>query len=370
MKNNAPSLKKRLCLLATVLLLLAALLLCSGCEKAQTIDVALVLAEKHTLNDGAFIQASWQGIEQYCQAHDLVSAYFEPEQRYEGDYHELVNAAVEQGADVIVLPGHLLGKTALAMQQAHPAVSFILIDSVPNNGKDGSDYVEQVGENTYSLLYAEEQAGFLAGYAAVMDGFRKLGFLGGMEVPAVTRFGYGYLQGAEYAAQQLGLEEGDVQVRYTYCGSFIASPTIQTTAVTWYFEGTEIIFSCGGGIVFSVIQAAESQEDKWVIGVDTDQSAESTTVITSAIKMLQSSIYNALADYYAGSFPGGQSQHLGIAVEGVGLAMDSAHFRSFSQADYQAICQTLLQEGLAETLIKDGVPSSEIPLHCVQLLAE
>jgi basic membrane protein A and related proteins len=174
-------------------------------------------------------------------------------------------------------------------------VKFVLLDGFPQDGT----YTEfRIEDNVYSVFYAEEQVGFLAGYAAVKEGFTNLGFMGGMAVPAVVRFGYGFVQGANYAAAELGV---NVTLKYKYLGGFGPTPEYQTEAATWFQGGTEVIFAAAGGAGNSVMAAAEANNGK-VIGVDIDQSAESTTVITSAMKGLGISVYDALADFYAGSF--------------------------------------------------------------------
>jgi len=150
----------------------------------------------------------------------------------------------------------------------------------------------------HNILYREEQAGYLAGYAAVMDGYTKLGFLGGMAVPAVVRYGYGYVQGADAAAQKLGLAPGSVEIKYWYSGVFAPNDDIKTKMSGWYTEGTEVVFACGGGIYLSATAAADAAGGK-VIGVDVDQSAESPTIITSAMKDLTESVKLALGSLYA-----------------------------------------------------------------------
>lgn len=206
------------------------------------------------------------------------------------------------------------------------------------------------------LLFTQKmQAGFLAGYAAVKDGFRKLGFLGGMAVPAVVRFGYGFVQGAEHAAAELGLSAGDVEISYAYTGNFDATPDNQNKAASWYQAGTEVIFACGGAVGQSVFAAAEANNGK-AIGVDVDQSADSETVITSAVKQLAITVQDALDDYYAGNFQGGVDATLGVESNGVGLIMDNARFENFTEADYEAIYSAMQEnkDGLADGLLKDA----------------
>ncbi|MBE6039276.1 MAG: BMP family ABC transporter substrate-binding protein, partial [Anaerofustis stercorihominis] len=198
-----------------------------------------------------------------------------------------------------------------------------------------------VAENTYSIFYKEEQAGFLAGYAAVKEGYTKLGFMGGMAVPAVVRFGYGFVQGAEYAAKELGVT---VEMKYHYTGDFAATPEVQTKAAAWYTAGTECIFGCGGAVGNSVMAAAEQQAGKVVIGVDVDQSGESETVITSSMKELAGSVHYAVSAFYDGTFPGGKSESLGVEANAVGLPMAASKFAKFTQADYDAIYAKLVED--------------------------
>ncbi|MBK5247401.1 MAG: BMP family ABC transporter substrate-binding protein, partial [Peptostreptococcaceae bacterium] len=185
---------------------------------------------------------------------------------------------------------------------------------------------------------AEDQSGYLAGYAAVKDGFTKLGFMGGMAVPAVVRYGYGFVQGAEAAAKEMGI--ANVDVKYHYTGGFDATPEVQTLASSWYADGTEVIFACGGAVGFSVMAAADAAGAK-VIGVDVDQSGENPTVITSAMKGLSDAVQQTLADYYAGSFPGGESLVLGAESKGVALPMETSKFTTFTQADYEKVFASL-----------------------------
>lgn len=362
--------RRYLALLLGALLLLGAVG-CSGTNGGEKVQIAMILSETGNFEANVFFQGAWEGLSRYGEEKGLTCGYYEPESRYEGDYFATIEKAVKGGAEVIVFPGYLLEAAVYKTQDEYPDVKMILLDGEPNNAQEGEAFHARVGENTYAVLYAEEQAGFLAGYAAVKDGFRKLGFFGGMRVPAVQRFGHGYIQGAEYAAKQLELPPDSIEIRYTYCGSFAASPEFQSKASTWYLQGTEVIFACGGAVGYSVMQAASSA-GAWVIGVDNDQSAESETVITSAMKMIPGSVYDAVKSCYEGDFPGGRSIHLGIDVGGVGLAMDTARFRSFSQADYNAIYQALAtdREGITSAITREEVDAADIPASCVRVQME
>jgi basic membrane protein A len=223
----------------------------------------------------------------------------------------------------------------------------VLVDGNPHS----ADYVEyRTEKNVVGIIYAEEQSGFLAGYAIVKEGYTKLGFMGGMAVPAVIRYGYGFVQGAEYAAKELGIPE--VTVNYHYTGGFNATPEAQALAAAWYNDGVEVIFACGGAVGFSVMDAsAKAGDGKWVIGVDVDQSNDSDKVITSAMKGLRESVYQAVSALYEGNFPGGESWLLAADRDGVALPMATSKFTTFTQADYDAIFAKLAANEIA--LIKD-----------------
>ena len=299
-----------------------------GYELALVIDVG-------TIDDKSFNQGSWEGVQKYGDENGIAYKYYKSAEATTDSFQETIELAIEGGAKVIVCPGYLFEEPIYNMQTAHPDVKFILIDGEPHD----ADYNYETADNTMAVLYQEDQAGFLAGYAAVKDGYTKLGFMGGMALPAVIRYGYGYLAGADYAAKELGV---DVDVTYTYTGSFDATPEAKSMATGWYQSGTEVIFACGGSVGNSVMAAAEESENGKVIGVDVDQSSESDTVITSAMKMLSNSVYDAIKAAYDGSFPGGKTTVFDAANDGVGIAMDTAKFNTFSQADYDEVFAKLV----------------------------
>lgn len=330
-----------------------------------TFELALI-TDLGTIDDKSFNQGSWEGLLQYATENNITHKYYQPTEQSDDAYLAGIDLAVKGGAKVIVTPGFLFEVPVYNAQERHPDVKFILVDGVPHSG----DYNNVVADNTVAILYAEEQAGFLAGYAAVKDGMTNLGFMGGMAVPAVVRFGYGFVQGADYAAKEMGLAEGSIKMNYHYTGAFAASPEAQAMAAAWYNDGVEVIFACGGALGNSVMAAAE-QAGKKVIGVDVDQSSESKTVITSATKGLSHSVYTAISDFYAGKFPGGEVKVFGAENDGVGLPMETSRFEKFSQADYDAIYAKLADGSV--TVIRDtdadgnAVKATDIPASSVKL---
>ncbi|CAM4191168.1 BMP family ABC transporter substrate-binding protein [Erysipelothrix inopinata] len=350
---------KKLLMVALSLVVVLGLTAC-GKEKEDTAaelgdgkaDIILI-TDEGTIDDRSFNQGSWEGVQEYAKENkDVKIGYLRPKSTNDDEYYNTIKKAIEQGgAKVIVTPGFLFNKAVYQAQAEFPDVHFIFVDSQPQLDPDDFSTVK-VGENTVSLVYEEHQAGFLAGYAAVKEGMTKLGFVGGIRVPAVEKFGVGYLYGADAAAKELGV---DVEVRYNYVNSFVPKPEVQQLAAGWYANGTEVIFSAAGGAGASVFAAAESANKK-AIGVDSDQSKESDVVITSAIKQLQTSVKDALTKHFKNEFPGGQTLSYGIDVDSVGLPMDTSRFEKFKQADYDKIYKELKED-------KDGIRTKMEKTH-------
>lgn len=300
-----------------------------GAEIAMITDIG-------TIDDKSFNQGTWEGIVAYAEKNDISHEYYKPTEQSTDAYLASIELAVKGGAKVVVTPGYLFEEPIYIAQDKYPDVSFILIDGNPHD----ADYKEyRTNDNAVGIVFAEEQSGYLAGYAAVKEGYTKLGFMGGMAVPAVTRYGYGFVQGADAAAKELNIDKIDVKFHYT--GGFDATPEVQTLASSWYTEGTEVIFACGGAVGNSVMSAAEAIDGKKVIGVDVDQSSESDTVITSAMKGLSSAVQQTLDEYYNDKFPGGQSLTLGADKDGVKLPMDTSKFEKFTKEDYDKVYKEL-----------------------------
>ena len=304
-----------------------------GQTPAETYEIAMI-TDIGTIDDKSFNQGTWEGVVAYAEKNGISHKYYKPTEQTTDAYLAAIQLAVEGGAKVIVTPGYLFEPPIFEAQDLYQDVHFILIDGYPNNGEQGDAYVEKTGDNTVGIKFAEEQSGYLAGYAAVKDGYTKLGFMGGMAVPAVVRYGYGFVQGAEAAAKELGLT--NVEMKYHYTGGFDATPEVQTLAASWYAAGTEVIFACGGAVGSSVMSAAKASGTK-VIGVDVDQSSESDTVITSAMKGLSAAVEDSLSAYYADKFPGGQNLVYAADKGGVQLPMDTSKFTKFTKADYDAV---------------------------------
>ena len=328
---------------------------------ADGFELALI-TDVGTIDDKSFNQGAWEGVEQYAKEFGKTYKYYKPTEQSDEAYLASIDLAVKAGAKVVVCPGFLFEVPIYQAQTTYPDVNFVILDGVPHPTAD--DYTPAIEKNTYSIKYAEHEAGFLAGYSIVKEGYTKLGFMGGMAVPAVIKFGYGFVQGANAAAKELGIK--DVEIKYTYLGNFGPSPDNQAKASSWYNDGTEVIFAAAGGAGNSVMKAAETASAK-MIGVDVDQSAESETVITSSMKNLSKSVYDALTSYYAGSFPGGTAAVLDVTTEGVQLPMETSRFAKFTAADYDTLYKSLVDKKYTILQDTDAADVTKIPVDSVKV---
>lgn len=310
----------------------------AGCKgKAKEI---IFITDKGSIHDKSFNQGAYDGVKEFASKHKLTYGYIRPTEASVAEYIASIEYAVSNGAKVIVAAGYLFEVPVNAMQKAYPDVKFILLDGSPKNAPNGS-----LDKNVHSVFYAEEESGFLAGYATIHEGYRNLGFLGGMAVPPVQRFGLGYIQGVKYAARELCLEEGAVAMQYRYTGDFVDNQDSRDKAKEMYDRGVEIIFACGGMVSSSVIYVAEETKN-FVIGVDVDQSYDSPTVVTSAMKNLKESVEMVLKSIYEDETWdeqfAGQESILTAKDNGVGLPFKTSRFNTFTEEQYEAILDKII----------------------------
>ena len=259
--------------------------------EAPAYKVAMI-TDYGDITDQSFNQTTYEGCKEFCEANGVDFKYYKPAGDSTAERVAMVDAAVADGYNVVVMPGYAFGETITQVADLYPDVKFIALDVSQG---DLGDY--QIPENVTCAVYQEELCGYMAGYAAVKLGYTKLGFLGGMAVPAVVRYGYGFVQGADAAATELG---ADVSVNYVYGNQFSGDADITAYMDTWYANGTEVVFACGGGIYISAAEAAAKVGGK-VIGVDVDQAptidayGEGMTV-TSAMKGLAPTVKAILGE--------------------------------------------------------------------------
>ena len=295
------------------------------------------------LKDKSFNQGTYDGVKLYAAANGLSYKYYQPangDKATDDDRYDAMKAACDNGAKVVVCAGFLQEAALKKAAAEYPDVAFVFIDGYPVS----VDADSPVLTNVAGISFMEEQCGYFAGYAVVKEGFEKLGFTGGGggTNPACVRYGYGFVQGANDAAKEMG-KTVDINYTWQFGNTFSPSPELMAMVSGWYNAGTEIVFCCGGNMFQSVAQAA-AENDGAVVGVDTDQSSESDTVVTSAMKGLSDATQWAVAKVYDGTFSeiGGQGTALGVAENSVGLPPATWSMQNFTVEEYEALFQKVL----------------------------
>ena len=290
------------------------------------------------LKDKSFNQGTFDGVKLYAANNGLSYKYYQPangDQATDDDRYDAMKAAAEGGAKVIVAAGFMQATALTKAAAEFTDVKFVFVD------RDSAVTLEDgtALKNVLGICFQEEQCGYLAGYAVVKEGYTKLGFTGGGggDNPACCRYGYGFVQGASAAAAEMGVK---VEMNYSwlYGASFSASTELQTMASGWYENGSEVIFACGGNM-FQSVAAAAAANDGAVVGVDVDQSSQSDTVITSAMKGLSASVQWACGKVYDGSSDeiGGTFVTLGAKDNAVGLPTATWSLTKWTVDDYNAM---------------------------------
>ena len=315
--------------------------------KEEDMQVAMV-TDSGDITAQSFNQTTYETCKAWAEDNDVEFNYFKPESDADEARSASIDQAIADGANVVVLPGYLFAKSVVDQSETYPDVKFVALDM----GEGELDGVKEGyrADNVYCATYQEELSGYMAGVAAVKLGYKHLGFLGGMSVPAVNRFGYGFVQGADAAAKELGIEN-EVQVEYVCGGQFYGDADITAYMDTWYSsKGVEAVFACGGGIYTSAVEAAKKTGGK-VIGVDSDQSGiiGKDITITSAMKGLATTVKNVLTDIKAGKWSehAGKIDNLGIVSENpeenyVQLPLETTQWGDgFTQDDYKVLVKDM-----------------------------
>ena len=353
-------------------------------DTTETTYKVAMITDYGDITDQSFNQTTYEACKAFADANGVEFSYFKPAGDNTADRVAMIESAVDQGYNVIVMPGYAFGGAIVEAAPQHKDVKFIALDvgkgdlleaGVAAKGEEYdynpdnwnlADYVDM--SNVYCAIYQEELCGYMAGYAAVKLGYKNLGFLGGMAVPAVVRYGYGFVQGVDAAAADMELT--DVKVNYVYGGQFFGDADIAAAMDTWYAGGTQVVFACGGGIYTSAVDAAKKVEGAKVIGVDVDQAgvianyaagegADEATVesfkaltVTSAMKGLYPATYDTLTDVIInGNWDKyvGQIATLGLVsaddptLNYVQIPMESTQWAdgAFTQDDYKALVKEM-----------------------------
>ncbi|MCH3999243.1 MAG: BMP family ABC transporter substrate-binding protein [Lachnospiraceae bacterium] len=315
---------------------------------ASDMKIAMI-TDYGDITDESFNQITYETSKAWAEENGCDFTYYKPEGDSTADRVAMIDKAVADGYNVLVMPGYAFAGAIVETADMYPDVKYVAIDVSQfdfdsESGEDG-----WTRDNVFSAIYQEELPGYMAGYAAVKLGYKKLGFLGGMAVPAVIRYGYGYVQGADEAAGELGLT--DVEVKYAYANQFYGDSDITAAMDTWYQNGTEVVFACGGGVYTSAGEAAQKVDGK-VIGVDVDQKATidglygDGMTVTSAMKGLGATVNTLLAAIRDGQWDQykGKIDNLGLvsgddmSLNYVGLPEESTQWSdSFTDDDYKAL---------------------------------
>ena len=353
-------------------------------DTTETTYKVAMITDYGDITDQSFNQTTYEACKAFADANKIEFSYFKPAGDNTADRVAMIESAVDEGYNVIVMPGYAFGGAIVEAAPQHKDVKFIALDvgkgdlleaGVAAKGEeydynpdnwDLATYVDM--SNVYCAIYQEELCGYMAGYAAVKLGYKNLGFLGGMAVPAVQRYGYGFVQGVDAAAAELGLT--DVKLNYIYGGQFFGDADITAVMDTWYNGGTEVVFACGGGIYTSAVDAAKKVNGAKVIGVDVDQAgviakyaagegADQATIdgfkaltVTSAMKGLYPATFDTLTDVIVkGNWDNykGKIQNLGLVsgddptLNYVQIPMESTQWKdgAFTQDDYKAMVKNM-----------------------------
>lgn len=353
-------------------------------SKKSDMKVAMV-TDSGDITDQSFNQTTYEASKAWAEENDVEFNYYKPESDNDEARNASVDQAIADGANVVVLPGYMFAAAVVSQSEMYPDVKFVALDvgagdicekgvgegySFNPDDYDVTEYYNE--ENVYCCTYQEELSGYMAGYAAVKLGYKHLGFLGGMSVPAVTRFGYGYLQGADAAAEELGISD-QVEVEYVCGGQFYGDADITAYMDTWYgSKGVEVVFACGGGIYTSAAEAAVKTGGK-VIGVDTDQSAiinktAADLTVTSAMKGLAATVKTVLTDIKADKWDNytGKIDTLGLVSENpeenyVQLPIETTQWSDgFTEDDYKALVKDMFEGKIKVSNDITALPKTKI----------
>ena len=344
--------------------------------EAANMKVAMV-TDYGDITDESFNQATYEGAKAWCEENKVDFTYYKPTGDSTAERVAAIDQAIAEGYNVLLMPGYAFAGAIVETVEANPDVKFVALDvseyDLQSAKGTDADFSWKYPANLYSAVYQEELAGYMAGVACVKLGYTKIGYLGGMAVPAVVRYGYGFVQGVNDAAKELG-NTADIELKYVYGNQFFGDADILAYMDTWYAAGTEIVFACGGGIYTSAADAAKKVGGK-VIGVDVDQAptidakwAEGMTV-TSAMKGLAATVKTLLGNIADGKFEGGKVETLGLVSENptenyVQLPASTQWAEGkFTEDDYKALVAALYKGEIKVSADTENAPDVEIAVQ-------
>jgi len=370
---------KKIIAFVIAIAMLSLCVMLSSCSLIETgtVEIAMV-TDGGSVSESSMNQAVWASVSEFAIANEKNYNAYHPVTQEHDDLVDAMMQAVVNGAKVVVCSGKILETALFEVQDLFPDVRFMLIDGEPrglestagvianNKPADADDTdaadgtaspdvpVEQVkiSENVYCVTFREDQAGYLAGYIAVRDGYTKFGFVSESDSESDMRYGAGFLQGIQDAAREMGMIDR-INVKFRYSGgNAMMNEHTRSIVEKWYITGTEMVFASGATCA-DVIAAAEAQNGR-VICTDNDHATASHLVVTTAMKFVDTPIKEALTSLYNNGMKwnevhAGKTVQLGVAENGVGLPtkMSSWRFGNYTVAQYDALAAKMVAGEIA-----------------------
>ncbi|MGN0544118.1 MAG: BMP family protein [Acutalibacteraceae bacterium] len=300
--------------------------LCACGAQKKTTDVAFV-TDIGDIYDNSFNGAIWEGVSVYASANGISAQYYRPAERSTDAYYKAIKEAISDGAETVVCHGDSFTAPVLKAAGRYDDVNFILTESKEDD----------LPSNVTVINFSSLEAGFLAGYAVVAEGFTGLAFQGGDQSDETVNYCFGFIQGAECAADDMMLDVMSIEMKINFKSDEETDDDVEARALRWYTSGLQVIFACGNGVLMPVTKVSEMAGNRWVIAPDVDWFSTSETVITCAEKAFAGSVCSALESIRSGVFAGGRAVTLGIADDGVLLNMNKSGFQTFKSPNYEAL---------------------------------
>ncbi|WP_288222428.1 BMP family protein [uncultured Clostridium sp.] len=349
--------KKKLIALTLSALMITGLVGCGNNSTSKKELKVGMVTDAGTIDDKSFNQGTWEGILKAKDELKIDNNYIKPTGTTEADYMKEIGNLYDTGYKFIVTPGFKFETAIFQAQDKYPDAKFVIIDGAPNNGKFDSSRVEKVGDNTVAIYFAEHEAGFLVGVAAALqlkEG--ELGFIGGMKIPAVQKFNWGFQQGVKYANDNLGTKMSIKAENVVYEGTFDNVAGGQQLAATMFDKGVKAIFTAAGGVGVGAIKEAKDRaangKEAWIVGVDVDQYKDGvydekenkSIILTSAVKKVDTASFDMIKDELDGNFKGGQTLIFDAKTGGIGIPAENPNLSKETQDKVEEVLG-LIKEG-------------------------
>lgn len=281
----------------------------------------------------------WQGVQTFANTYGYTADTQAAAGTGADEAETALRAAAEGGAKLVICRGEAMGEALYRIQENYPDVHYLLFDDEPHN-EDYSSY--KTANLVHCVLFQEEQAGYLAGYAVVTEGYTDLGFIGTREIPGIVRYCTGFLQGAEAAAEQQG---ENVTLQTWFTDTDANNDAITQRMIDWYNNGTSLIMVSGGDL-YEGVSAAVNQTGGKAVTTDYDNTALSERVLASAVKCYNAAVQRELYTFFAqGTWDtrsAGQTEKVGYTDGEVALEAGAPwRFDTFTQDDYRKLYEEL-----------------------------